>query len=80
MEDDFGPLYRGLIAWIDPDPARLRQGLLALRQTLSCHDPPKKAASPLQSSPKYDIPGTEIFSPAEKQTKVRKEHERSETH
>lgn len=80
MEDDFGFLYRGLIAWIDPDPARLRQGLRTLRQAISCHDPPEKAASPLQSYPKYDIPGTEIFSRTEKPTKVRKEHERIKTH
>ena len=64
MEDDFAQLYQRLLAWIEPDPARLRRGWEVVASGLSGADPPKPISSQLHFSQKYDIPGSETESPS----------------
>ncbi|MBR6120146.1 MAG: hypothetical protein IKQ04_07505 [Oscillospiraceae bacterium] len=55
MEDSFAALYRGLLARVEPDPARLRQNESALFSAAG----PGRTKTPLQSEEKCAIEYTE---------------------
>ena len=59
MEDEFAELYQKLIAWLEPDPARLRRGLQFLESLAACADPASSELPPLLFSQKCDIQGAE---------------------
>lgn len=63
MEDDFARLYQCLLALIEPDPVRLRRRWSAVASGLSGTDSPDPVLSPLHSSQKYDILGSETEPP-----------------
>ena len=63
VEDDFAQLYQRLLAWIEPDPARLRRGWEAVASGLSGADPPEPISTQLHFSQNYGIPGSEAEPP-----------------
>ena len=54
VEDEFAELYQKLIAWLEPDPARLRRGLQFLESLAACADPASSELQPLLFSQKCD--------------------------
>ena len=59
MQEAFSEVSQTLVSWVEPDPARFRQGLAALHQVMAGADPPAAEQTPLQSSKKCDIPDVE---------------------
>ena len=64
MEDDFAKLYRGLIARLEPEPARLRRGWQAISAATSGTGPPQTEDPPLHFPGKYDNLGSKPNPPS----------------
>ena len=59
MEEEFGALYQKLIAYIEPDSERFRQGAHVILRLLRGMASPASAPAPLHFSQKCGIQGTE---------------------
>ena len=63
MDDEFAKRYQKLIAWLDPDPARLRRGWQAVAAGISGTDPPRTDDPQLHFPSKCDNLGPEPGHP-----------------
>ena len=80
MQDEFSEILQRLVSWVEPDPARFRQGLLALHQITAGADPPAAEQIPLQSTKKCDIPEVETDTGSGKVQESGEKHENEEKH